>query len=115
MLISSVVVAGTVVAAQGTPAQVATGRKFYNSKKCVQCHTIEKKGGTLTKQFPLDGVGAELSAADIKKWLTHPEEMEAAKKPVKLKMSSKKVPLTDEEADAITAYMLTLVKPSDKK
>ena len=103
---------GTMMAAQGTPAQVANGKKLHGSKKCVQCHTIEGKGGTLTKLYPLDGVGAKLSADDIKRWLTHPEEMEAkVEKPAKMKMSSKKVPITPEEADAITAYMLTLTTP----
>jgi mono/diheme cytochrome c family protein len=108
----AVLMGGVALAAQGTPQQVEAGRKLYNAKKCAQCHTIEGKGGTVTKLYPLDGVGAKLSAADMKRWLTHPEEMEAKlDKPPKLKMSSKKVPLTPEEADALTAYMLVLTKP----
>jgi cytochrome c1 len=63
----------------------------------------------------MDGVGAKLSLADTKKWLTATEEMEAKleKKP-KTKMSSKKVPLTDAEIDALVAYMQSLKEPLKK-
>jgi len=98
-----------------TPQQVDQGKKLFDSKKCVTCHTVAGKGGTLTKQYPLDGVGAKLTAADTKKWLTATEEMEAKleKKP-KVKMSSKKVPVTDTEVDALVAYMQSLKEPLKK-
>ena len=105
---------GGVVAAQQTaaapdPKLVEAGKKLYETQKCIQCHMIEGKGGTLTKQFPLDGVGAKLPAADIRRWLTHPAEMEA-KLPTqpKLKMSMRKYVLTPADLDALVAYMLTL-------
>ena len=48
-------------------------------------------------------------AADMKRWLTNPAEMEAKldHKP-KIKMSSKKAPLTNSEIDTLVAYLETL-------
>jgi cytochrome c oxidase subunit 2 len=94
--------------AQTAPA-VAQGKKLFDSKKCTECHTIAGKGGTVTKQYPLDGVGAKLSETDIKKWFTNTTEMEAKlEKQPKTKMTSKKIPLTDAEVTALVAYMQTL-------
>ena len=87
------------------------GKKLYDANKCSDCHTIGGRGGRLTKQHPMDSVGSKLSAGDIKKWLTATAEMEAkVEKPSKIKMTSKKYKFTDAEADALTAYMLTLKK-----
>jgi mono/diheme cytochrome c family protein len=98
--------AGATAAAQGTPE---AGKKAYDAKKCSQCHTIAGKGGSLTKLYPLDEVGAKTSAADIKSWLTDTVAMEAkSEKKPKLKMSSKKVPLTAAEVENLVAFMLTL-------
>jgi mono/diheme cytochrome c family protein len=108
------VVCGGVVSAQQTPAAqdpklVEAGKKLYEAQKCMQCHTIEGKGGTLTKQFPLDGVASKMSADDIRRWLTHPAEMEAKlPSPPKMKMSMRKYSLTPADLDALVAYMLTL-------
>ena len=87
---------------------VADGKKLYDQKQCAKCHMIAGKGN---KIGPLDGVGTKLSEADIKKWFTNTTEMEAKldHKP-KVKMSSKKVPLTPAEIDALTAYMMSLKK-----
>jgi mono/diheme cytochrome c family protein len=115
--VMGIVVAGlllgvAVPAAQQTtpdPKLVEAGKKLYTSQKCVQCHMIAGAGGTLTKQYPLDGVGARLPAADIRRWLTHPAEMEAKLgKPLKLKMSMRKYALSEADLDALVAYMLTL-------
>ena len=88
---------------------IAEGKKVYNAKECSKCHMIAGKGEQ--KISPLDGVGSKLSAADIRKWLTATAEMEATldHKP-KVKMSSKKVKLTDPEIDALVAYMSGLTK-----
>ena len=104
---------GTSISAQQQaapdPKLVDAGRKVYAAQKCVQCHTIEGAGGTLTKQFPLDGVATRLPAADIRRWMTHPAEMEAKlNKPLKLKMSMRKYTFSEPDLDALVAYMLTL-------
>jgi mono/diheme cytochrome c family protein len=86
--------------------KIEAGKKIYETQKCATCHMIAGKGN---KMYPLDGVGAKLSAADIKRWFTHTAEMEAAltKKPT-LKMSSKKFDLKDPDLDALVAYMQSL-------
>jgi mono/diheme cytochrome c family protein len=95
------------VAAQDAK-MIEAGKKVYEAQKCSACHMIAGKGN---KMFPLDGVGAKLSAADMKKWFTHTAEMEAAlpKKPA-IKMSSKKYDLKDADLDALVAYMMSLKK-----
>jgi mono/diheme cytochrome c family protein len=103
-------IATSVVAAQTPdPAKVAAGLKVYTDQKCATCHAIKGQGGKLASA--LDGVGGKLSAADIKKWLTTPAEMEAKlttkpKMPMSTAMKSKK--MSDADVDALTAYMLSL-------
>jgi mono/diheme cytochrome c family protein len=89
--------------------KIADGKKVYSAKECAKCHMIAGKGEQ--KISPLDGVGSKLTEADIRKWLTSPAEMEAKldHKP-KVKMSSKKIALTDPEVDALVAYMMSLKK-----
>jgi mono/diheme cytochrome c family protein len=88
--------------------KIADGKKLYDSKECAKCHSIAGKGAKID---PLDDVGSKLSEADIRQWLKDPASMEAklTKKP-KVKMSSKKIALTDAEVDALTAYMLSIKK-----
>jgi hypothetical protein len=93
----------TVVAAQDP---VKKGEELLTSEKCTMCHSVADKGN---KKFPLDGVGAKLSAADLKEWLVNPDAMEAKQtgpKPV-MKMKSYKS-LAAADIDALVAYMGSL-------
>ncbi len=95
------------VVAQDQAAAVERGKAVYAEQKCSMCHAIEGKGN---KQAPLDGVGSKLSAADIRKWITSPKEMEAAL-PTKPKISMKAYPnLKPEDLDALVAYLESLKK-----
>ena len=87
-------------------AQVKRGQEVYTAQKCQLCHGIAGKGN---KNNPLDGVGAKLSAEDIRQWLTHPTEAAAKAK------STKKPPMPDKygklpaaDLDALVAYMQSL-------
>jgi mono/diheme cytochrome c family protein len=94
-------------AAQDKAAAIERGKAVYAEQKCSLCHAIEGKGN---KQNPLDGVGSKLSAADIRKWITSPKEMEATL-PTKPKMSMKAYPnLKPEDLDALVAYVESLKK-----
>ena len=70
------------------------------------CHAIAGKGG---KSSPLDGVGAKLSAADIREWIVEPVAMTkksgSTKKPPMPKKFDK-LPAAD--IDALVAYMQSL-------
>ena len=87
-------------------AQIEQGKKVYAAQKCQMCHSIAGKGG---KTFPLDGVGAKLSAADIRQCITHPKEAatkaNSTKKPP---MQAKYKSLSAGDLDALVAYMQSL-------
>ena len=109
---AAVVVAGIGLIAQGSAKLAETGKQLYEKHKCADCHTINNRGGRLTKQFPMDDIGKK-PAAELRMWLTSPLEMEAKSeksKTTKLKLSSKKYKFTDPELDALVAYLQTLVK-----
>jgi mono/diheme cytochrome c family protein len=104
---AAVVVLGASARAQDAK-MIEAGKKVYEAQKCATCHMIAGKGNKL---YPLDGVGTKLSAADIKKWITSPAEMEAKlPKPPTLKMSSRKYNLKDADLDALVAYLESLKK-----
>lgn len=94
-----------VVAAQDAK-QADAGKQLFTSKGCTKCHQVAGRGN---KTNVLDGVASKVSAADMRRWLTNPAEMEAKldHKP-KIKMSSKKAPLTNSEIDTLVAYLETL-------
>ena len=87
-------------------AQVKKGEQVYAAQKCSICHAIAGKG---SKTNPLDGVGAKLSAADIRAWIVTPVEAAAkaksTKKPV---MPAKYKGLPAADLDGLVAYMQSL-------
>ena len=83
-----------------------TGKRIYEREKCSSCHQIANRGNS---RWPLDGVGARLTAAELRRWMTHTAEMEAAlpRLPA-IRMSARKYRLPDRDLDALVAYLLTL-------
>jgi mono/diheme cytochrome c family protein len=102
--IAVALVVGVPHAAQAQDA--AKGQAVYAAQKCSVCHSIAGKGG---KASPLDGVGAKLSAADVKEWIVDPVAMakksNSAKKPPMPKKYDK-LPAAD--LDGLVAYMMSL-------
>ena len=82
------------------------GEEVYAAQKCQGCHNIAGKG---FKNNTLDGVGAKLSAADIKAWILTPKAM-ATKTGAKGKppMPDRYAKLPAADVDALVAYMQTL-------
>jgi len=82
------------------------GQEVYTAQKCQMCHSVAGKGG---KASALDGVGAKLSAEDIKQWITHPKDAatkaKSTKKPL---MPAKYTSLPAADLDALVAYMASL-------
>lgn len=108
MLAAASVAATTVASAAAgqDAAQVKRGQEVFAAQKCSMCHAIAGKGG---KQSPLDGVGAKLSADDIRQWITHPTEMTAKTKSTKKPpMPAKYGKLPAADLDALVAYMQSL-------
>jgi len=100
----------TIAALAGTGTAAAQdakrGEQVYTAQKCQMCHSIAGKGN---KSNPLDGVGAKLSAEDMKRWITHPAEMTAkAKSTKKPPMPAKYGSLPPADLDALVAYLHSL-------
>jgi mono/diheme cytochrome c family protein len=94
------------VAGAQDAAQIASGEKVYAAQKCSLCHSVAGKGN---KKNPLDGVGTKLSADDIRKWITHPDEMTAQTKSTKKPPMPKKFDkLPAADLDALVAYLHSL-------
>jgi len=87
-------------AAEVDPAAVATGRVlFFERYGCQSCHQVNSKGGYVGP--PLDKVGTRLNAGWIFHWLKNPQGL----KPSTIEPNNN---LPDAEAEAITAYLMTL-------
>jgi nitric oxide reductase subunit C len=76
-------------------------KAFYKAK-CEMCHSIAGQAGKMASMGgPLDGVGGKRDEAWLREYLKDP----------KAKVSGAKMPavkMTDQELDAMVAYMLTL-------
>jgi mono/diheme cytochrome c family protein len=107
-LITTTLVAtvGLVMARPAAAQDAKKGAAVYTAQKCQMCHGIAGKG---SKANPLDGVGAKLSADDIKQWITHPVDAAAkAKSTKKPPMPNKYGSLPAADLDALVAYMQSL-------
>jgi mono/diheme cytochrome c family protein len=84
----------------------AKGEKIFTDQKCSLCHSVAGKGNT---KGALDGVGAKLSEADIRAWITDAQAMttktNATRKPV-----MKQYSLPKDDVDALVAYVASLKK-----
>lgn len=104
LLVCALTFAPALAAAQGAEA-VKKGEALYAVHKCASCHSIDGKGNT---RYPLDGVGAKLSAEDLRTWIVAPAQMEA-KLPAPPKMRMRAYPkLEKADLDALVAYMQSL-------
>ena len=103
LALTGLVVACSSVSAAGDAAK---GAQVYTSQKCSMCHAIAGKGSKLS---PLDGIGAKLSAEDIKAWIVDPAGMSkkagSTKKPA---MPTKYSTLPAADIDNLVAYLQTL-------
>lgn len=93
------------------PARIERGKQVYDAArpKCKACHSI---GGAGNAKGPLDGVGSKLEADEIMAWMRTPKAMteksKATRKPFMAAYPKEK--LSDEDLEALTAYMLSLEK-----
>ncbi len=88
-------------------AKIDQGQKLFTEQKCALCHAIAGKGNA---KGALDGVGAKLSAAEIREWIADPKGMTDKTKATR-KPPMKAYPnLTKADVDALVAYLQTLKK-----
>jgi mono/diheme cytochrome c family protein len=103
------VIAGLAILATARAASaqspVERGTKVYADQKCSRCHSVAGKGNA---KGSLDGVGAKLTADEIRRWIVTPDDMSAAAK-AKRKPAMKAYPnLPKGDLDDVVAYMLSL-------
>lgn len=113
MILSLVLALVSLVAAPGVgraaqtpdpdPAKVEQGRLLFETNKCLLCHKLDGKGGILS--VPLDGVADRLDAKALDAVIRDPE---TALKDSTAKVKMPRFPLTDEEIEALVAYLRTL-------
>lgn len=83
---------------------IAKGEKVFADKKCIPCHAIKGKGGTVgpTARGPeLSTVGANRDAQWLKTFLKDPKAVNPKSKMMAFNG-------TDEELEALVAYLTSL-------
>ena len=83
------------------------GAAVYAAQKCMTCHALDGKGQA---KGPLDGIGAKLTADEIRAWIVTPAEMtkkaNATRKPPMRAYAS----LPKEDLDALVAFLASKKK-----
>ena len=107
MLKAACAVAAVLMTAGVASAQVDEGEKVYADQKCLICHSIE---GTGNPQGLLDGVGSKLSAEEIREWIVDAPAMAAKTKADRKPEMPAFTSLSDDDLDALVAYLESLTK-----
>jgi mono/diheme cytochrome c family protein len=87
------------VAPTATTPLIAAGQAVYAERACARCHSIAGHGGA---RSALDGVGARLSDAEIRAWLTPAAGAEG------FQARHANIDLTPTQRDALAAYLRSL-------
>lgn len=83
-----------------------SGEKIFAAQKCALCHSVGGKGNA---KGALDGVGAKLSADDIRAWIVDSKGM-TAKTKASRKPPMKAYTLPKDEVDVLVAYLGAMKK-----
>ena len=104
--------------ARSTEDPIAYGKDVYDLYECYNCHKIGGKGGVKKRGPHLDNIGNEGTFEELKKKIFEPKTFmaEGFKKAFKKDTMPDKYPdlMTDEEIDALVAYLGTLKDTSVK-
>lgn len=84
------------------PALVASGRAVFEAHACTRCHSLEGRGNP---RSPLDGVGARLTPAELRSWITGtgPASDRLSRSVLRTKGGFAELP--DEEMEALVAFL----------
>lgn len=85
--------------AQGDKALVATGQRIYQERHCAVCHAIKGQGAKIGPD--LTAVGAKRDALWLRTFLKDPKAVNPKSKMLAFKG-------TDEELEALVAYLASL-------
>jgi mono/diheme cytochrome c family protein len=84
-------------------ALVESGRRVYAEQGCVRCHAIAGRGNP---RSPLDGLGARLGAAEIRRWITPHQEPAASSDSFQARHADRT--LTEPQREALLVYLRSL-------
>jgi mono/diheme cytochrome c family protein len=84
-------------------ALVESGRRVYAEQDCARCHAIAGRGNP---RSPLDGVGARLSAAEIRRWITPPQAADTPSNSFQARHAN--LTLTEPQREALVVYLRSL-------
>jgi len=84
-------------------ALVESGRRVYTEQNCARCHAIAGRGNP---RSPLDGVGARLSAAEIRRWIAPSQEAATLSNSFQARHAN--LTLTEPQREALVAYLRSL-------
>ena len=88
-------------------AKVARGQQVYVAQKCAVCHSIAGKGNA---KGVLDGVGAKLTADEIRQWIMAAPHMAEKTKATRKPPMKAYENLPKEDLDALVEYIQSLKK-----
>jgi mono/diheme cytochrome c family protein len=112
-MVKQVFNAGLAIMLIGIPAlawaqsPVERGQQVFAAQKCSICHSVAGQGN---KKGPLDGVGAKLSADEIRQWIVNAPEMAAKEKAERKPPMKAYTALPKDELDGLVAYLQSLKK-----
>ena len=81
------------------------GKDVFTAQKCSICHSVADVGN---KKGALDKVGATLSAAEIRNWITAAPEMAAKAKADRKPPMKAYTTMAKDDVDNLVAYLQTL-------
>ena len=113
MKLSYVLVCGIVVMGLAGPVlaqdakAIERGKAVFTEQKCSLCHAVAGKGNA---KGPLDEIGSQLTADQIRQWLLTPKEMAEKEKKTRTPAMKPFTSLAKADLDALVAYLQTLKK-----
>ncbi|MGH8021210.1 MAG: cytochrome c oxidase subunit II [Opitutaceae bacterium] len=98
-------------------ALIAQGRKLFQDKTCLGCHTIRGHNAMGISGPDLTHVGSRTTIAsamlentpeNLKRWLQHPDELKPGNLMYRDGYVPNKITISDDEAEALVAYLHSL-------
>ncbi len=87
-----------------TPEMIARGKTLFDEKGCMACHIVGEKGGYVGPSFTIGiPIGNKLQAGWVFAWLKNPQA-------IKPDVLEPNYGFSDENAKALTAYLMSLKK-----
>lgn len=81
------------------------GRAVFDRYRCANCHSVADEGNP---RYPLDGVGARRTRAELHAWVVGAATLETALPSSAYRRKQQYQAMPDDELDALLAYLQSL-------